>query len=186
MNSKKVIKLAQQVNLLKGLPRTGWLNKNIKNPESVAEHTWRVAILAMILGPELKVNQEKLVKMALIHDLGEASIGDLVWERGNKVVGSQQEKHKDELEAVKEMFGNTYPEYLELWKEFEKQETPEAKALKLFDKLEMVMQALDYEKNGYAKNDLQEFWDNSEKYLKNSELEELFAQLKKLRKSSDK
>ncbi len=181
IDSKDLLNLVFEVGLLKKVVRTGWVKKGVKDPESVADHTWRVSVLAMLLAPQLGVNQLKLVKMALVHDLGEALIGDIVWEKGKKVIGSQEEKHKDEKKAVKNMFSDnpSFSEYVELWEEFERQETKEAKMVKLIDKLEMAIQAFEYESEGYK--DLDEFWENVEKYLKGSELEEYFRELKKLR-----
>jgi len=132
----------------------------------------------MFLASEFKADQLKLVKMALIHDLGEAAIGDLVWERGRRVIGSQKQKHSDELKAIKYIFDSkNYQEYINLWQEFEEQKTLEARLLKQIDKLEMVIQTQEYEQEG-SKN-LEEFWQNAEKYLKDSELSEYFRDMKK-------
>jgi len=72
----------------------------------VAEHTWRVAMLALLLAPELNLDQSRLVKMALVHDLGEIGIGDIKWESGKKVIGSQKKKHADEEETINQMFAD--------------------------------------------------------------------------------
>jgi len=110
--------------------------------------------------------------------LGEAAIGDLVWERGRRVIGSQKQKHSDELKAIKYIFdSNNYQEYIDLWQEFEEQKTLEARLLKQIDKLEMVVQAQEYEQEG--NKNLEEFWQNAEKYLKDSELSEYFRDIKK-------
>lgn len=64
----------QEVNKVvkcKRLKRTGWVKSQIPDPETVAEHSFRVSLLAMILAPQFKVDQTKVTKMALIHDLGE-------------------------------------------------------------------------------------------------------------------
>ena len=121
--------------------------------------------------------------MSLVHDLGEIVIGDIVWEKGSLVIGSQQEKHVGERETIQRIFSDnpSFKEYIDLWEEFETQNTLEAKAVKLFDKLEMLIQAYEYEKRNLAKRSLQEFWDNVEKYLKNTELEYYLDELKILR-----
>ena len=158
--------------------------KGVKNAESVADHSWRVAILALILAPQLKVDQLKLVKMALIHDLGEALIGDIKWEKGKRVIGSQEEKHKDERKAIKKMFADnpSFKEYIDSWEEFVGQKTIEAKIVKQLDKLEMVIQALEYENSGYPSKWFDEFWENAEKYLAGQELENYFHYLQDKRK----
>jgi putative hydrolase of HD superfamily len=180
---KKLIDLALQFGILKRTVRTGWKRKGIKDPESVAEHSFRVSVLAMLLAPYLNVDRSRLVKMSLIHDLGESSIGDLIWERGARIIGSQIEKHKDEGHAVRRIFESDgeFDDYFEIWKEFEEQKTKEALIVKQLDKLEMTLQALEYEKEGYSSILLEEFWENSEKYLKGRELEPVFRALQKLR-----
>lgn len=183
ISKKDLINLLLEVGTLKKVLRTGWVLKGVKNAESVADHSWRVAVIASLLAKQLNLNQEKLVKMALIHDLGEALIGDIKWESGAKVIGSQKEKHADEEKAIKKMFSDnpSFQEYVELWEEFEAQESKEAKAVKQIDKLEMAIQAFEYESEGHK--DLGEFWENVEKYLKNQSLEPYFTELKKLRGS---
>lgn len=183
---RELVKIVFEFGALKKVVRTGWKNKGIKDPESVAEHSFRCAILAMFLAPQLSLDQNKLVKMALVHDLGEAVIGDLIWERGKKIIGSQKEKHIDEGKAVKEVFGGNpdLQEYIQLWEEFETQKTAEAKIIKQIDKLEMVFQALEYEKEGYSPSNLKEFWDNAEKYLRGNVLDNYFEELKRRKNTS--
>jgi len=59
---KDFFQVVHKIRLLKRLPRTGWVNKGVKNPETVAEHTWRVACISMFLASEFKVDQLKLIK----------------------------------------------------------------------------------------------------------------------------
>jgi len=184
ISEKEFINLALEIGLLKNVIRTGWAVKGVKNPESVADHTWRMAILALVLAPQLNVDRDKLVRMTLVHDLGETFAGDIRWEKGKTVFGSQEEKHKKGKTAMDKMFADnpSFQEYLDLWQEFVDQETKEAKALKWIDKLETLIQAYEYEKLGLNTGSLQEFWDNVEKYLEGSELESYMDELKKLRK----
>jgi len=182
---KEFLNLFLKIGLLKKVQRTGWVLKGVKDVESVAEHTWRVAMPALILAPQLKLDQHKLVKMALIHDLGEIDIGDMKWESGKKIIGSQKKKHQDEHKAIKKIFTDnpSFRKYVQLWEEFNQQETKEAKILKQIDKLETAIQALEYQKEGYPPEWFDEFWENAEKYLKNQELEPYFRFLEKQRKN---
>ena len=186
VSEKDLINLLLETGLLKKVLRTGWILKGVENAESVADHSWRVAILALILAPQLKVDQLKLVKMALIHDLGEALIGDIKWERGKRVIGSQEEKHKDERKAIKKMFADnpSFKEYVDLWGEFTEQKTREAKIMKELDKLEMVIQALEYEQENYPAEWFNEFWENAEKYLADQGLESYFHYLQDKKKTA--
>jgi putative hydrolase of HD superfamily len=187
MDKKQITKLLSlliRVNSLKEVDRTGWVNKGVKNAESVADHSWGVAFLALILANPKKLNKEKLLNMIIIHDIGEIIPGDVVWEAGKKVIGSQSKKRKKELDVIKDLF-EKYPggkKYIFLLKEFNEQKTPEARFLKRVEKLEMGLQAFVYEKTGRNKKPLTEFWENVEKYLEGSDLEPLFRELQKLRK----
>lgn len=182
-NINNTLELLENIGLLKKVVRTGWVLKGVNGAESVAEHTYRVAIMAMLFAPEHNLDQLKLIKMALIHDLGEVFIGDIKWETGKKIVGQQKEKHRDEKKAIKEMFKRNidYQEFVKLWKEFNDQKTEEAKLLKEIDKLEMAAQAYEYEKNGHDKEKLDEFWDNAKKYLAGGKLESVFKKLQRKR-----
>ena len=62
---------------LKNVPRKGWTNKlKIKNPESVADHSFSMALMAMILSELHKLDTKKILEMALLHDLVESIVGD--------------------------------------------------------------------------------------------------------------
>ena len=71
-----MIKFLQEINKLKSIKRTGWLRKNVKNPESVADHSFRVALMAYLLCPD-NLDKERMIKMALLNDLPEAVTGDM-------------------------------------------------------------------------------------------------------------
>ncbi|USS39828.1 HD family hydrolase [Thermococcus aggregans] len=167
---------------LKKLPRMGWLLRGVANPESVAEHTFRVALITLFLGDELKkkgidINVEKALKIALLHDLGEARITDLPLEAQNYV-----DKKKAERKAMVDILGAERVEYFRLFQEYEDEKSLEGRLVKFADKLEMVLQAWEYEKSG-AKG-LDEFWGALD-YLKKSEIyahfKDLIDELEKLR-----
>src|SRR3989338_10390104 len=77
MDSDSIIKFAEVCGKLKKTLRTGWVNRKIKNPESVAEHCWRAAVLCLVLADK-NLDKNKLVKMAVVHDLEEALTGDII------------------------------------------------------------------------------------------------------------
>ncbi len=76
ISNKEWLNLFLKIEVLKKIKRTGWMLKGIKNVKSVAEHSYRVAMLALLLGEKFNLDKFKLVKMSLIHDLGEALVGD--------------------------------------------------------------------------------------------------------------
>ena len=79
---KKLIDILHYAGKIKKVKRAGWVVKGIKSPESVAEHTYGVAFLCILLAKEFKLNESKLMKMAFIHDLGESIIGEIILEKG--------------------------------------------------------------------------------------------------------
>jgi|FLOH01.1.fsa_nt_gi putative hydrolases of HD superfamily len=163
------------------LKRSGWVAKEIKEPESVADHSYGAAFLAMTIDLPEGLDRCRVIKMALIHDVGESIIGDIIWEKGDKTMHDVYENKRDKEEAaLKEIFKD-HPEELELSIEFYELKTPTAKFVKELDKLEMAFQALAYEEQ-VSDNRLIEFWENTEKYLISKETIKLFEELKKLRK----
>ncbi len=180
---RNLIEFIHQAGKLKKVKRTGWGMQGVSEPETVAEHSYRVSILAMTLAKKFGLDELKLIKMALIHDLGETITGDIVTEKGNEIINSKKEKFQKEKEAMQKIFSNVErgEEYLGLWLEYEEQKTPEARILKQLDKIEMIIQALEYEETTDP-NNLTEFWLNTKKYLKENNLIEIFNILKKRRK----
>ena len=124
---------------LKTVRRSGWTSEG--EQESVAEHTWRLCLMAMLLNDRTpEINLARLLKMCLIHDLGEALRGD--GPAPSQVAGT----HKADQERT-DLLALTAPlppalrgEILELWDEYEAAGTPEAKLAKGLDKLETILQ----------------------------------------------
>lgn len=144
--------LYREIFNLKTTLRKGWVIRNacdkVGRYESDAEHCFSMAMLALdIMNKEkLKLDQTKVIKMALFHELGEIDVGDIT--PHDKVPA--QEKHNKELACVKRIAEVCkMPEILELWLEFEENKTPEAQFVRKMDKLDAVMQSKIYaEKNG--------------------------------------
>lgn len=132
---------------------------NIPFPESVAEHSFRVAVLAMFLTPTLGADVNKSVKMALLHDIGEAETGDIITVRGKKILNNlpaKQEKERNALKTILSLINEK--EYLKLFDEFEENKTKEAQLVKQLCRLVMAIQAYEYEKEHNI--NLQEFFEN--------------------------
>lgn len=176
------VQFLRKVMKVKETKRTGWVVQGVKDSESVADHTFGVSIIALALAKRRGLDETKIMKMALIHDVAEGLTGDMVLEKGNKKLMSAEEKNAKEDAALKSMVANMpeTKELLSLWREFQDLKTPEALFVKQIDKLEMVIQALVYEEQN-PKVNLDEFWINVEKYLKDEELIELFKELQSMR-----
>ena len=178
----KILEFAKTVGKLKRTKRIGWKLFNIPQSESVAEHSFRVAILAMVLAPKFKLNQEKVTKMALIHDVGEAIVGDIIKYRGDKPHPSIQEIRQKEKEAIEKIFSIIDgQEYIKLYQEYEAMKTREAKFVKQIDRLEFMIQALEYEKKHKIKFP-KEFSDWSSMVMSEPKLKKILQKIENLRK----
>ncbi len=162
----------------KRVVRTGWTMMDIKNPESVAEHSYQLCVMAMVLADQLGVDQDKLVKMAIVHDLGEIFTGDIVWVRGN-IIDIERRRKKEEIEAkgIEKIFKiiNKTEEYKAIFEELMERKSVEATIFWQLDKLEMAIQALDYEKR--KNKNLDEFFVSVDLQLSSPFLRSIFTQI---------
>jgi len=166
----------QEVAKSKRIIRTGWKMHRITDPESVAEHSYQLCVMAMIFADQLGVDREKLIQMAIIHDLGEIVTGDLVWSRG-KMIDIKKLREKEKIEAVGlgAIFGKlkTTNEYKAIFEEMTRRRSPEVLIFWQLDKLEMAIQALNYEWSDHT--DLTEFFVNTDLQLTHPFLRAIFA-----------
>ena len=158
---------------LKKEVRRGWvIQAGVSNPESVADHTFRLVLMAMVFGDLRGLNSEKMMRLALIHDLGESLVGDITPSEMNIEV-----KRKKENEAIIELFDNLptklKDEYLCLWDELCNGLSDEAKLILDVDKFEMAMQASEYIGEGYSNEMLGEFKISAIEQIKDSKLLDL-------------
>ena len=145
---------------LKDVVRTGWVRNDVNSPESVAAHSWGMAILALKLTPK-ELDLAKVLSLCLVHDIPEVRVGDLTPHDDCST------KVEDELQAMKDLA----PEWLSLFQEYELGETKEAIFVKQLDKLDMGLQAMIYEsKQGL---DLSEFKSSALSKITNFELSSL-------------
>ncbi|XP_071716046.1 uncharacterized protein [Rutidosis leptorrhynchoides] len=142
---------------LKSTKRAGWVKRDVAGPESIADHMYRMGLMALIASDTPGVNRDKCIKMAIVHDIAEAIVGDITPSDGVP----KAEKSRLEKEALENMCkllggGPRAEEIHELWMEYEANSTTEAKVVKDFDKIEMILQALEYENE--QGRDLEEFF----------------------------
>jgi len=185
-NKVNYVDFLKTVGRSKRLLRSGWVREKVKDPESVAEHSFRVGVLAMIFADKLgyKLNKEKLMKMALLHDLGEVITEDTVIERWDMVdLKKREEKEQKEREGIKKIFGkiDEAGTYLALYDEMIGRTSDEAQVFWQLDKLEMALQALEYEDE--QGKSLEEFFVNASlTNIRDSLLKETFEKILKSRK----
>jgi len=125
---------------LKTVTRSGWTSTG--RAESVAEHSWRLCLLALVLRPGLgDVDYARLLPMLVVHDLGEAIGGDIPApaQAASGVAKSAQER-ADLLELLAPLPAAMRGELTALWDEYEANATREARVAKALDKLETILQ----------------------------------------------
>ena len=130
---------------LKSTTRTGYTSTG--QQESVAEHPWRLCLMALVLRPAFpEIDFAKLVKICIIHDLGEAVHGDVpAPEQARRAAagataGKATQERRDLLELLTPLPAMVRDEITALWDEYEAAQSLEAKLAKGLDKLETIMQ----------------------------------------------
>src|SRR3990170_7380605 len=148
----EIIEFSKLIGRLKKIERTGWKTwAKIENPESVADHIFRTAVLGMMVSDIKKLDTEKITRMTLLHDLTEAVMGDWDYYTKRKLgVEKFKQREREPVEQIVSLLPKELrKKYFEIMKEFIEEKSEEAKLVKQIDKLEMMIQALEYEKEGY-------------------------------------
>jgi len=162
---------------LKKIPRQGWINKLvISNSESVADHTFSMAIMGMIFSDLKNYNTEKIIKMILLHDLAESVTGDILPKQISK-----NEKNTLENNTMKKILSdlpiNIQKQYHVIWEDYQTNNSKEAKFVHQLDKLEMALQAKIYSNEGHHKDKLRSFFDSARDEITDTKLLELFRMI---------
>ncbi len=134
---------------LKDEIRAGWMIRSIVEPESVADHSWGTALLCLLNAEEAGVDADPAIRMALVHDIAEAEVGDIPRrvDEGDQPV-SRAEKARREHEAIARLAGGALDGAVELWREYEAGETSVARFVRDMNLIDMCLQALYYERAG--------------------------------------
>lgn len=110
-------------------------------PESTAEHSWRLCLLAMLFGRELQgYDMLRLIKLCIVHDLGEAISGDVPAIHQTADDDRAARERRDLVELCSPLPEDLKAEIVALWDEYNDASTPEAIFAKGFDKLETMLQ----------------------------------------------
>jgi len=160
LSLQNLIKFLEIIGTLKRTPRAGWVEVGVYQPESVADHTFRTAFLCMLYADMEALDPSKLLRMALIHDLPEAIIGDLT---PSQKTAETKEKEENAISQILSLLPKRQREnYLAVWDEYQEGKTREAKAVRQLEKIEMALQAKEYEKFGSASQSLERFIKSAE------------------------
>lgn len=181
---KEILNFLIEVGKLKGRKRRGWEIHQIKNPETTAEHIFHLALLAWVLGEKKGLKLERVIKMALIHDLCEVYAPDLtpydpllpkdhkkamkVLKRWPKFTPSlkiktHERKYKLEIHGLNKLISklpsNLKSEIKNLWLDYEKGLTREGRFVKQADKIGNFLQGMEYwKKHGKIQHHLWIRW----------------------------
>jgi putative hydrolase of HD superfamily len=134
-----------QIAGLKKLPRSGWKIKlGLDDSESVAEHSYMMSVMSMVLADMKSLNSEKVIKMSILHDWAESKIGDFMPDEIGHDKKSELENYAM-TEILELLPQKIQSDYQDMWNEFLVRGTPEARLVHELDKLEMALQAKIYE-----------------------------------------
>ncbi len=168
---ENILDFLLQVGKLKRLPRMYWKIRKVKEPETVAGHIFTVSIMAWVFGSQIKCNLDKLIKMALCHEISAVYTGDTTpydsnlpregktrkealkkWVRLSQAEKAEQfaEDFKEEKEALENLSRNLKPpfkkEIIDLWREYRTRSSPEGSFLSQINVLAVLLQNLLYER----------------------------------------
>ncbi len=151
---------------LKRVKRKGWLVKAKvcrEDAESVADHSYMLALMAMVMADAKGLDSYKAIRMALLHDLAESITGDYMPEEIDEK-SKRAIEHDAMLRLLNTLPGGLRDEYARLWDEYANCRSDEAKLVHELDKAEMVLQARCYEDMGY-RDVLDRFYTYAEPYV---------------------
>lgn len=168
---------------LKRLYRQGWLKRGVPREicESVADHSFGTAILALLLAGGAGIHEPadaegadpaRLALMALVHEMGESYAGDITPVDGV----SREEKHRlEEAAIVRALAGLPDADwFLSLWKEFEAGSSPEARYLRELDRLEMGLEAALLHAEGFP--GMEEFFASARRSVADARLRDMLEE----------
>lgn len=156
--AERIVDVLLALDPLADLPRTGFVLRGVAQPESIAAHSFGVALTTMLLVDALRaegasLDGERALRMALVHDAPEARTGDLPMPVKTPALGAAWK------EAESTLASRLLPApQAEAWREAEAGETLEARVVKAADKIQMMAKVLAYGTQG--RGQLRDFWAN--------------------------
>jgi len=134
---------------LKDEPRAGWQLRGVDGPESVAAHSWGTALLCLVLADAAGVDAGRALAIATAHDLAEAVTGDVPHRADpeDRAVDAGT-KARREADAMGRLLDGGPEPLAELWREYERGASAEARFVRDMNLLDMALQALVYQEQG--------------------------------------
>ena len=136
---KGILDFLRAAEQLKDTTRTSWTSRGTQ--ENVAAHTWRLCLMAMLFAHEFPdIDVAKLLKICIVHDLGEAVSGDISAKLQEGMPPKAEQERADLLLLTAPLPASLRADIVGLWEEYEAATSREAKLAKALDKLETIMQ----------------------------------------------
>jgi putative hydrolases of HD superfamily len=151
-----LLRLINRAERLEALPRTGWLVCGVAQPESIAAHSYMVAIIALWIADHIDepVDVAAMLRSALVHDLGESMLTDLP-SPVKRFVGAEALQAAEER-AAKIVLADGGPAWQAAHDAYERRDSLEARIVKAADRIQMLAKALQYESQ--HRGDTRRFW----------------------------
>lgn len=175
VNHQSAINLFAEAGLLKSIKRSGWWVAGIKDPESVAEHCFRAAIIGYYLAHLEGANPFKVMTIALFNDIHEARINDL-HKMGHHYIDFRQAEKKVFIDQTKHLYPSVKKEMKDFRREYDGQKTHESIVARDADILECLLQAKEYYDNGHLKT--KKFFNQAPDHLKTPSAKKMWVQIK--------
>jgi putative hydrolases of HD superfamily len=175
-NALDIVKFFFELGQLKRVKRSGWWLINIKDPETVAEHSFRAAMIGYTLAKIENADADKVMKMCLLQDLCEARLNDL-HKLGQRYIPFKKHEKEAFEEQILRLPKDMQKEFLQLFSEYHNDSSKEGIIARDADLLECALQATEYIDSGHKA--AQSWNDNIRKILKTGAAKEMFELIEK-------
>jgi len=200
---KNILKFLIDVGKLKNIQRKGMTFYGIKEPDSATDHSFRMALMVWLFSEGKNINTEKALKIALIHDICKILTGDITpydgllpenkkeqdefvrkWRRLS--LKNKKERHtkkfKKEYSALKKIISGLSPktkkEIKNLWLQYHRPESPEAKFVSQIDIVENLLEAFEWWKKN-KKFPTKPWWEHADEVIDNPLLQRFLKEIEK-------
>lgn len=174
--TSEIVKYLFEAGQLKRVKRSGWWIIGIENPESVAEHSFRAAIVGYILGKMENVNAEKVVMMALFNDMHESRLNDL-HKVGHRYIDFKKAEKKAFEEQIQMLPKEIADGLKKNFYQFQTDSTREGVVARDADLIECALQAKEYIDRGFK--DAQDWIKNIKKHIRTNSAKKILGKIEK-------
>ncbi|UCB56838.1 MAG: HD family hydrolase [Candidatus Omnitrophota bacterium] len=174
---KDILNFIAEAGLLKRLRRSGWSVMGVKDAETVAEHSFRCAVIAYLLARMEGVSPYKVLLMALFNDIQEARITDL-HKMAQRYIEAHAAEDKSFNEQISSLPKNIKKELKDMYREYKAQQSKESIIARDADILECLIQAKEYYEYGYP--EATKFMKKAPRFLKTKSARSVWRQGKNM------